>query len=122
MKILRHVDPLLGNDREIRDYTTAVARLRLRQQTRTQHFYGNNSTATEDRCFLRGPCRVFISRTSEKLSEVVKSYLMSELEDCCGSVVVNCYCEKLVAEAGDSSGTQKKGNVRHWKPLPDNDR
>jgi hypothetical protein len=26
--------------------------------------------------------------------------------------------EKLVSEAGDSSGTQRKGNVCHWKPLP----
>jgi hypothetical protein len=28
--------------------------------------------------------------------------------------------EKLVAEAGESSGTQGKGNVRCWKPLPSN--
>jgi hypothetical protein len=28
--------------------------------------------------------------------------------------------EKLVAEAGDSTGTQRKGNVRFWKPLPSN--
>jgi hypothetical protein len=28
--------------------------------------------------------------------------------------------EKLVAEAGDSSGVQKKVNVRFWKPLPSN--
>jgi hypothetical protein len=28
--------------------------------------------------------------------------------------------EKLVAEAGDSSGTQRKGNVRRWKPLQSN--
>jgi hypothetical protein len=28
--------------------------------------------------------------------------------------------EKLVAEAGDSSGTQRKGNVRYWKPLASN--
>jgi hypothetical protein len=28
--------------------------------------------------------------------------------------------EKLVAEAEDSSGTQRKGNLRHWKPLPSN--
>jgi hypothetical protein len=26
--------------------------------------------------------------------------------------------EKLVVEAGDSSGTQRKGNVLLWKPLP----
>jgi hypothetical protein len=29
--------------------------------------------------------------------------------------------EFLVAEAGDSSGTQRKGNVRRQKPLPSND-
>jgi hypothetical protein len=28
--------------------------------------------------------------------------------------------EKLVAEAGNSSGTQRKGNVRNWEPLPSN--
>jgi hypothetical protein len=28
--------------------------------------------------------------------------------------------EKLVAEVGDSSGTQRKGNVRCWKLLPSN--
>jgi hypothetical protein len=28
--------------------------------------------------------------------------------------------EKLVAEAGNSSGTQMKRKVRHWKPLPSN--
>jgi hypothetical protein len=28
--------------------------------------------------------------------------------------------EKLVAEARDSSGTQKKRNVHHWKMLPSN--
>jgi hypothetical protein len=26
-----------------------------------------------------------------------------------------------VAEAGDSSGTQRKGKVHCWKPLPSND-
>jgi hypothetical protein len=28
--------------------------------------------------------------------------------------------EKLVAEAGDISGTQRKWNARHWKQLPNN--
>jgi hypothetical protein len=28
--------------------------------------------------------------------------------------------EKLVAEVEESSGTQSKGNVRRWKPLPSN--
>jgi hypothetical protein len=26
--------------------------------------------------------------------------------------------EKLVAEGGESSGTQRKGDVHHWKMLP----
>jgi hypothetical protein len=29
-------------------------------------------------------------------------------------------CEKLVAEAGDSSGTQRKGNVLRWKSTLSN--
>jgi hypothetical protein len=33
---------------------------------------------------------------------------------------VSCCCENLVAEAGDSSRTQRKGNIRYWKPLPSN--
>jgi hypothetical protein len=32
--------------------------------------------------------------------------------------VVVVRSEKLIAEAGDSSGTQRKRNVHHWKPLP----
>jgi hypothetical protein len=28
--------------------------------------------------------------------------------------------EALIAEAGDSSRTQRKGNVRLWKPPPNN--
>jgi hypothetical protein len=45
---------------------------------------------------------------------------MSELEDFCSSVIVRCCCEKLVAEATVSLGTQGKGNVHHWKLLPSN--
>jgi hypothetical protein len=29
--------------------------------------------------------------------------------------------EKLVPEAGNSLGTQRKRNVSRWKPLPSND-
>jgi hypothetical protein len=35
--------------------------------------------------------------------------LVSELENRWGSAAVSCCCEKLVAEASDSSGTQTKG-------------
>jgi hypothetical protein len=48
------------------------------------------------------------------------SELVTELEDCWGSVVVSCCCEKLLSEVWDSLGTQRKGNVRHSKPLPSN--
>jgi hypothetical protein len=44
--------------------------------------------------------------------------LVGELVSNRCSSVVSCCCWKLVAEAGDSSGTQRKGNVCHWKPLP----
>jgi hypothetical protein len=37
-----------------------------------------------------------------------------------GSAAVSCCCEKLVAETGDSSGTERKRNVRCWKTLPSN--
>jgi hypothetical protein len=47
-------------------------------------------------------------------------WLMSELDDRWGSVVVSCCCEKVVAEAGDNPGTQRQGNVHQWKPLPIN--
>jgi hypothetical protein len=33
MKILWHVDPLLGHDREMNNYTTAVAKVRTLQTT-----------------------------------------------------------------------------------------
>jgi hypothetical protein len=40
-----------------------------------------------------------------------------ELDKCWGSVVS---CEKLVAEARDHSGTQRKVNDHSWKGLPSN--
>jgi hypothetical protein len=49
-----------------------------------------------------------------------KRWLVSELDNRCGTVAVSCCGEKLLSESGDSSGTQKKGNVRRWKPLPSN--
>jgi hypothetical protein len=45
---------------------------------------------------------------------------VSWLENSCGSVVVNCCCEKVVADVGDSSGTHRKRDFRRWKPLPSN--
>jgi hypothetical protein len=42
-------------------------------------------------------------------SELAGEQSVSQLEGCCGSVVVSCCCEKLVTETGDSSGTRRKG-------------
>jgi hypothetical protein len=39
------------------------------------------------------------------------SQLMSELKNWWDTVMMSCSCEKLVAEARDSSGTQGKGNI-----------
>lgn len=56
-------------------------------------------------------------------TEVLQAGQISEESVClcvseyCGSIVVGCCCEDLVAEAGDSSGTHRKFNVRRWKPL-----
>jgi hypothetical protein len=72
----------------------------------------SNHTATEVRCFLHGPCRDVINRT-------VSEELVGELDNQWGSVIVSCCSYKLAAEARDSSGTQRKGNVHHWMSLPD---
>jgi hypothetical protein len=48
----------------------------------------------------------------------VKCCLVSWLQDCCGSIVVDCCCEKLVSEVGDNRGTQRKGNICSLKLLP----
>jgi hypothetical protein len=45
---------------------------------------------------------------------------MSDLENCRGLTVVYCSFEKMLAEAGDNLGTQKKGNIHRWKPLRGN--
>jgi hypothetical protein len=37
------------------------------------------------------------------------SWLASELEDCCGSVLVCCCCYKLVAEARGQFGNPEEG-------------
>jgi hypothetical protein len=96
-------------------------------------------TATEERCFMCDPCRDVINRTvsevasrkvtlaltlsevkwSEvKWSEVKWSEVKWSEEQLVGEWV--SWSRVAVAEAGDSSGTQSKGNVRRWKPLPSN--
>jgi hypothetical protein len=54
-----------------------------------------------------------------KSQQQFSSQWVSELENICGSVV-NCCNETHVAEAGDSLGTHRKGNVHCWKLLSSN--
>ncbi|PNF20005.1 hypothetical protein B7P43_G08649, partial [Cryptotermes secundus] len=65
------------------------------------------------------PCStLFVANLGQFVSEhELKEIFSREL---LGSVVVSCCCEKLVAQAGDSSGTQRKGNVLRWKQLSNN--
>jgi hypothetical protein len=65
-------------------------------------------TATEERCFLWGPCLHVKSRKISGASSV-------KLEDCCSSVDVSCCCVKLVAEARGQFGNPEGGDVRRWK-------
>jgi hypothetical protein len=68
--ILWHVDPLLGNDREMNSYTTAVARQWLSSDHVGIQTDANATvaTATEERRFLCGLCRGVISRTVGAMS------------------------------------------------------
>jgi hypothetical protein len=77
-------------------------------------------------CFLRSPCLWL--RTQQWIHHAIakqqlhrsRGTVFCQSDNCCGSVVVSCCCEKLVAEAEDSSGTQRTGDVRRWKLLPSN--
>jgi hypothetical protein len=46
------------------------------------------------------------------MREGVIGELVSEIGDCCNSVVVSCYCEKLLAEAEDILVTHRMGIFR----------
>jgi hypothetical protein len=89
-----HEDLLLGNDHEINNYTKAI--------TRWQPINSNSGTVLSvqsvPRCY--------------KQDELVGE-LVSQLHNHWDSVVGSCCCEKLVAGAKDSLGTQRKGNV--WR-------
>jgi hypothetical protein len=72
LKILWPTDPLLGNDRETNSETTTVARQwPVRQWIGWKAMFSGWSlpmaahatvdTATEERCFQRGPCREVVS-------------------------------------------------------------
>jgi hypothetical protein len=70
-KIIWRADPLLRNDLEISDYTTAATMSRLRKQA---YLDGNNWTATEERCFQT-------VRTEMLLVSKWGSYLVGESVD-----------------------------------------
>jgi hypothetical protein len=63
-----------------------------------------SSVRSVPRCYKQDK---LMERISKSLGELV-----SAIEGCCSPVVVSYCCKKLVAEARDSSGTQRKGNVR----------
>jgi hypothetical protein len=56
--------------------------------------------------------------TNVKFLDIIQLPFISKTQD--GVLDKNRTVEKLVAEAGDCSGTQRKGNVRRWRPLPSN--
>jgi hypothetical protein len=73
---LWHEDPLLGNDRELRNYTTVVNRKRPINRSRGKVFY---------------------------VRSVPRSYKQDELRAAIrSSVILCCCCEQLVADAGGS--------------------
>jgi hypothetical protein len=91
--ILWHVDLLLGNDHEIKQ------------------FHSNTCTATEERCFLCYLCGNLISRTSE---ESLKSWLVSWWV----SVMLWLgHCDLLLLEAG-SWGQGQFGNPEEGECPP----
>jgi hypothetical protein len=55
-----------------------------------------------------------------EFSESSRVELVGELDNRWSSVVENCCHKKVVAEAEYGFGTQRKVNVRRWKPLPSN--
>jgi hypothetical protein len=63
-----HVDSLLGNDGEIRNYTTTVTKQWLRKKA---CFLSKNCISTEERYFLRGPYRDVISGASQSSRELL---------------------------------------------------
>jgi hypothetical protein len=101
--VIRYVNtvacrPLLANDRQTSNYTTAVAWQRFRNRHER-----NNSTATRrynnngNRCFLRGPCRDVMRRTSLEL----------DLLPCGGGV-------KYLHRSPESRRRRRKWKSRIW--------
>jgi hypothetical protein len=71
-----------------------------------------------ERFFLWGPCQGYVMRTGCHYDSLEKSVRRVEGWPKSLSQEKVCRNEKLVAKAGDSLGTQRKGNVHHQKPLP----
>jgi hypothetical protein len=74
-----------------------------------------DANATEERCFLRCPCRDVYKKDKSRLQSV-SGVEWSELDDCCVSVLVSCCCEKekLVAEGREQFGNPEE---RERPPL-----
>jgi hypothetical protein len=113
--------------RSKRDNTTAIFRQQLHKDvTVLESLLGSGPLATVEvllQCFLCDPPRCYITRPT-KLSSISavqcsavqwsrSSWLVSELGECCGSVLVSCCCQKLRAEV--RSGTAAVEVVtRQW--------
>jgi hypothetical protein len=96
--ILQHTNLLAGNDHKINNKTTAVTRHRPLNSNIGTMF----SVWSIMRCHIRTVSGV--EWVDWRVSESV-----SQSENCWCSVLEICCCEKLVAEARDSSWTQSKG-------------
>jgi hypothetical protein len=115
---LWHVEPLLGNDHEISKYVTGVTNV-SKGSTNKRISTGTKNTAITDGVFsMRSKHRCY----KQVQLPIAVCNIVSVLDNLWGSVFVSSYCEKLVAVAEDSSGTQRKWYFCHWKQQPSNDR
>jgi hypothetical protein len=110
VKILSHIDPSLGNDRE----KASIQQPLLSNDPTTKHVSTATILLQQERCFLRGPCRDVISRTSEE--SVSQWWFREFVRERLGF----SHCELLLWEHG-SWGRRQFGNPEEgWKPLPSN--
>jgi hypothetical protein len=81
------------------------------QQENRIHHATNKQQLHSDRgmVFFRHPCLVVTHRISQSVRSWLVGEFVSRLEDCCATC--DTLLEKLVAEARDSSETQRKENV-----------
>jgi hypothetical protein len=122
LKLLWHINPLLGNDLKISSCRTSIDKWWFCKQ---QPLLGSShvvirtdANAIEEWRFLRGLCRDVINRVSPDFSKSVSEVeLVGEWVSRVTTGLSRC---EQVAEGGDISATQRKGNAHSWKPLSSN--